>query len=92
MKKFFLLLLLFSISSAFLFAQESQAADNDEIDYESFDDFDSIFEDAQDLEEPLLEEESEPENKVQAVASAFSNMVHFSGSFSGDVGLLYMHR
>ena len=92
MKKFFLLLLFFSISSAVLFAQESQASDNDEIDYEGFDDFDSIFEDAQDLEEPLLEEESEPENKVQAVASAFSNMVHFSGSFSGDVGLLYMHR
>ena len=54
------------------------------------DDFDSIFEGAEDIEEAVVEEEKKAETPVQVVASAFSSMVHFSGNFTGELGLLYI--
>ena len=55
-----------------------------------FDDFDSIFEDAQDFEEPVVEEKPAAAPAQQIFTSAFSSMVHFSGKFTGDVGLAYI--
>ena len=62
----------------------------DSDDFDDFDDFDSIFEDAEDVEAESLEEEKKAETPVQVIASAFSSMVHFSGHFSGEVGLAYV--
>lgn len=59
-------------------------------DSDGFDDFDSIFDDAEDIDASELEEEKKAESPVQIIASAFSSMVHFSGSFSGEVGLVYV--
>lgn len=84
MKKISLLLLIFSIFSFSVYAQES--------DIDETDDFDSIFEEAEDLEEPLFDQADNPETPVQIVASAFSSIVHFSGKFSGEVGVLYVHK
>ena len=86
MKKL-LLLLSFFIFSSLAFTQEAEAGD-----FEEADDFDLLFENAEDVEEAVVTEEAAAENKVQSVASAFSSMVHFSGNFKGEVGLLYMHR
>ena len=82
MKKVAVFFLIVSIFSFSAFSQEFEA--------DQTDDFDSIFEDAEDLSEPLTQEEK-PETPAQSVASAFSSMVHFSGSFSGDVGAAYAH-
>ncbi len=92
----FLLLVLFTFS---LYSQEAEAiAEADgEIETENTasseaaaDDFDSIFESAQDVEEPVLQQ---PVNNssVQIFNPAFSSMVHFTGKFSGEVGLIYVH-
>ena len=92
MKKASILFLVFSLFSASLIAQdlETDESDFNEFDSIEIDDFDSIFDDAEDVEEAIVTEDSE--KPVQVVASAFSSMVHFSGSFSGDVGLIYLHR
>lgn len=84
MKKIILLLLVFSIFSISVYSQDNEIDETD--------DFDSIFADAEDLEEPLFDEAQNPETPVQVIASAFSSMVHFSGKFSGEVGLLYVHK
>lgn len=60
-------------------------------DFEDFDDFDSIFDDAEDLDEAVVDEEEKPETPIQVVASAFSSIVHFSGSFNAEVGLAFIH-
>ena len=85
MKKISILLLI-SFFSLSLFAQDFEADDSGD-----FDDFDSIFAEAEDLDQAVVEEEKKPETAAQVVASAFSSMVHFSGSFSGDVGIAYAH-
>ena len=100
MKKTAIFFLAFALFSVSLLADESDidAADLNDFDSlaassetEDFDDFDSIFDDAEDVEEAIVTDDSESK-PVQVVSSAFSSMVHFSGSFSGEVGLLYMHR
>ncbi len=55
-----------------------------------FDDLDLLFEDAEDLDGPVVDEDKKADTPIQIVASAFSSMVHFSGHFSGDIGLLYV--
>ena len=82
MKKTVLLFLIVSIFSFSAFSQE--------YDEEQADDFDSIFAEAEDFSEALTTEEK-AETPAQTVASAFSSMVHFTGSFSGDVGAAYAH-
>jgi len=84
MKKNIILFLLFSFLCVGLSAQEN------EFDIDVDDDFDLIFEDAEDKTEPLTEEVQAAETPVQVISSAFSNMVHFSGNFSGDVGLVFI--
>ena len=64
--------------------------DDDDID--DFDDFDSIFDNAEDLDEPVVDEEKKPETPIEAFACAFSSIVHFSGSFSGQVGAVYINN
>lgn len=91
MKKISLLFLFLSFFSLSLFSQEFESFDTSDSE-ESFDDFDSIFEDAEDLEEPVLDDEEQSATPVQIAASAFSSFVHFSGSFSGEVGALYIHK
>lgn len=90
----FLILTLFSFS---LLAQEADleaeveiTADNETEFEDEVDDFDSIFNDAQDIEEPVAVQEPVEKAPVQIITSAFSSMVHFSGTFTGDVGLLYV--
>ena len=98
MKKISFLLILLSIFSFSLMAQELESdsenfeesdeiAENDE--FTDFDDFDSIFEDAEDVEAPVVEEKPAAAPQ-QIFSSAFSSMVHFSGKFTGDVGLAYV--
>ncbi len=82
MKKTVLLFLIVSIFSFSAFSQEYEE--------EQADDFDSIFAEAEDFSEALTTEEK-AETPAQTVASAFSSMVHFSGSFQGDVGAAYAH-
>ncbi len=81
--------LLLVLSVLFFFSLFSQEDDSYIAD---IDDFDSIFEDAQDLEEAVSDTEEKPETAVQVVASAFSSMVHFSGNFSGSAGIAYAHK
>ena len=99
MKKISFLLILLSIFSFSLMAQELESdsdnfeesdemAENDE--FTDFDDFDSIFDDAEDVEEAVVEEKTSASNTQKVVSSAFSSMVHFSGTFTGDVGLAYV--
>ena len=99
MKKISFLLILLSIFSFSLMAQELESdsenfeesdkiAENDE--FTDFDDFDSIFDDAEDIEEAVVEEKTSASNTQTVVSSAFSSMVHFSGTFTGDVGLAYV--
>ena len=108
MKKVSLILLFLSLFTFSVFAQEEESFVDEESfdenlfdeeksfdDEESFDmyDFDSIFADAEDLEEPVKDPEPEKgTTPAQIIASAFSSMVHFSGTFNGDVGVLYAHR
>ena len=69
--------------SAFCFAQEE------------LDDFDSIFDNASDLEEPVPEVTSSQENQSDnksIMPSAFSSIVHFSGNFDGEVGVAYIYN
>ena len=81
-----------------VFSQEAddfEAADESEFSGEfeesdDFDDFDLIFEGAEDVDEAVVVEEKKAETPVQIVASAFSSMVHFSGNFTGDIGLVYI--
>ena len=83
MKKISLLLLIFSFFAFSLFSQEN--------DFTEEDDFDSIFAEAEDVEEAVVEVKEENKTPVQVFTSAFSSMVHFSGSFSGEVGAVYVH-
>lgn len=90
----FLILTLFSFS---LLAQETDleadveiTVDNETEFEDEVDDFDTIFNDAQDIEEPVAVQEPVEKAPVQIITSAFSSMVHFSGTFTGDVGLLYV--
>lgn len=58
---------------------------------EDFDDFDSVFEDAEDFIEPVEEKSEKPQLiPMQVVASAFSSIVHFSGDFNGEAGVAYI--
>lgn len=97
MKKISFVFLILSLFSFSLLAQEADleaeveiTADNETEFEDEFDDFDSIFDDAQDIEEPVAAEEPVEKAPVQIITSAFSSMVHFSGTFTGDVGLLYV--
>lgn len=97
MKKISFAFLILSLFSFSLLAQEADleaeveiTADNETEFEDEFDDFDSIFDDAQDIEEPVAAEEPVEKAPVQIITSAFSSMVHFSGTFTGDVGLLYV--
>ena len=83
MKKLSILLLLLSFSAFSLFSQDSEA--------DGMDDFDSIFESAQDLEEPVVEEKKETETASKSAASVFSSMVHITGKFNGEIGAAYVH-
>ena len=83
MKKTSLLIFIFSVFAFSLFSQESNIIEDD--------DFDSIFEEAEDIEEAVDEVKEENKTPVQVFTSAFSSMVHFSGSFSGEVGAVYVH-
>lgn len=83
MKKISLLLLIFSFFAFSLFSQENEFIEED--------DFDSIFEEAEDIEESVVEEKTENKTPFQVFTSAFSSMVHFSGSFSGEAGVIYVH-
>ena len=85
----FLLFLLFLFP---LFAQSTDVDVGFDTDIEEIDDFDSIFADAEDVEEAIVQEGPSAETPVQVVSSAFSSMVHFSGKFTGEVGALYAHR
>ena len=82
MKKSSVLLLIISLFSFSLFSQEKES------DIE--DDFDLIFAEAEDVEESVVDEPAKTEIPVQIVSSAFSSMVHFSGNFNGEVGLLFV--
>lgn len=86
MKKF-LLVLFTAIFCVTAYAQDSDFEEDTE-----FDDFDLIFEDAEDLNEAVVDEEKVPETPIQVVASAFSSMVRFSGHFSGDTGIAYVYK
>ena len=97
MKKISFVFLILSLFSFSLLAQEADleaeveiTADNETEFEDEFDDFDSIFDDAQDIEEPVAAEEPVEKAPVQIITSAFSSMVHFSGKFTGDVGLAYV--
>ncbi len=92
MKKTAVLFLIAALFNISLFAQTFET-DGTEV-AEEFDDFDSIFDEAEDVEAPLVSEETSSGNggAVQVISSAFSSMVHFSGNFTGEVGLLYAHR
>lgn len=99
MKKLSVLLLIVSLFSFSVFSQELEADDfaeaeiyEAEAELEEFDDFDSIFADAEDLDEAVVDEEKKPETPAEIVACAFSSLVRFSGSFSGDVGIAYVHK
>lgn len=87
MKKISLLLLIVSLFSFSVFSQDFEGEGFDE-----FDDFDSIFADAEDLDEAVVDEEKKPETPAEIVACAFSSIVRFSGSFSGGVGIGYVHN
>ena len=78
------ILLLFLI---FLFPLSAQSDD-----IEDSSDFDLIFAEAEDVEEPVVTEQPSEEGPSQLVLSAFSSIVHFSGKFTGEVGALYAHR
>ena len=72
-----------------LFTLTGQTASDD---LDDFDDFDSIFDDASDVDEAVVDApEEKKDTPVQIIASAFSSMVHFSGEFSADAGLLYAY-
>lgn len=83
MKKLSVLLLLLSIFTFSLFSQDSEVDNN-------IDDFDSIFETAEDLEEPVVEEKKD-NNASKSAASVISSMVHFTGKFTGEIGAAYVH-
>ena len=82
MKK--LLALLFFVP-LFILPLSAQAIEEDDFD------FDSLFEDAEDVEEPVVEEVKKNDVPIVVAPSAFSSMVRFSGSFSGDVGMAYIN-
>ncbi len=96
MKKRSVIIILFSFLLLSLAAQTSEDSVNSDLitdttETELQDDFDSIFEEAQDLEEPVVDEAPEANTPLQIITSAFSSMVHFSGNFNGDVGIAYAH-
>ena len=90
MKKSFLSVIVISaLFTAGLFAQSEDFEDMSTESFEEMDDFDSIFSDAEDLEEAVTDEPAQGNGVVQVFSSAFSSMVHFSGSFSGSLGVTY---
>lgn len=95
MKKRIFVLAAFGIFTSFVIRPVSvfaQNAGSEVSDFSEDIDFDSIFEDAADVEEPVIDEPAAPSGVVQVVSSAFSSIVHFSGSFSGEVGVAFMHK
>lgn len=89
MKKVFITLFLILFSLFTVSAQE-EFIESDET--EVFDDFDSIFDEASDVDEAIVEEEeAKPSTPIQIIASAFSSMVRFSGNFTADASLVYAY-
>ena len=89
MKKVFITIFLILFSLFTVSAQED-FIESDET--EAFDDFDSIFDEASDVDEAIVEEEeSKPSTPIQIIASAFSSMVRFSGNFTADASLVYAY-
>lgn len=99
MKKIIISSVFLFVSAFILFGQEEsdlESFDNTDIaqeeDLSDFDDFDSIFEEAEDVDDAVVEE---PENKsaapIQVLVSAFSSMVRFAGNFNADAGIAYFH-
>ena len=91
------LFVLFSIFTVYSQEENIESEDAELLaltdDSDDFDEFDSIFENAEDVDEALVEEPEEKKNTpIQVIASAFSSMVRFSGNFTADAGLVYMHN
>ena len=68
---------------------ESDDFESDD-DFASDDDFDSMFNDAGDVDGPVAAEEKQENGVIQIISSAFSDMVRFSGTFKGEVGVGYI--
>lgn len=107
MKKVFFISIFLIVSAFMIFGQEDSeqnSLEETEINQEEFsdaseaealsdfDDFDSIFNDAEDLDEAVKEEtETKTSTPVQILVSAFSSMVRFSGKFTADAGVAFFH-
>ena len=92
MKKKIYLFLFIILCSFSLYSQEAEDTSIEPaFSDDATDDFDSIFETAQDIEEPVAAENTVNNSPVQIFNPAFSSMVHFNGKFSGEVGAIYAH-